>query len=95
MSEPLLSTMELKQQEQIMELTTSWKEQGRVEGRQEGQKEGQVATILRQLNRKLGTLPDAIALQVQSLESTQLDALTEDLLNFQTLDDLQIWLSNL
>lgn len=89
-----LSTMNLKEQEQIMELTTSWEQKGIVKGRQEGQKEGQVATILRLLNRKFGTLPNAIALSIQSLESTQLDTLTEDLLDFQTLDDLQVWLSN-
>lgn len=90
-----LSTMKSQEQEQIMELTTSWEQKGIVKGREEGQKEGQVATILRQLNRKLGTLPDAIADRVKSLKSSHLDALTEDLLDFQSLDDLQTWLSNL
>jgi hypothetical protein len=83
-----LSTMELKDQEQIMELTTSWEQKGIVKG----QKEGQVATILRLLNRKLGNLPEASAESVKSLEPSQLDSLTEDLLDFQTLDDLQNWL---
>ncbi|MGL6341906.1 MAG: Rpn family recombination-promoting nuclease/putative transposase [Waterburya sp.] len=86
-----LNTMEIKQREQIMEITTSWKEEGRLEGRLEEK----LSIALRLLNRKLGTLPQAIADRVKSLESSQLDTLTEDLLDFQTLDDLQIWLRNL
>jgi hypothetical protein len=35
----------------------------------------------------------AIAL-IRDLEPNQLDALTEDLLDFQTFDDLERWLSN-
>ncbi|MGL5940105.1 MAG: DUF4351 domain-containing protein [Waterburya sp.] len=85
--------MELQEQEQIMEITTSWEQKGIVKGREEGQKEGQVATILRQLNRKLGNLPEDLAFQIKSLESSQLDSLTEDLLDFQTLEDLQTWLN--
>lgn len=66
-----------------------WEQRGLVRG----QKEGQVATILRQLNRKLGNLPEDLAFQIKSLESSQLDSLTEDLLDFQTLEDLKAWLN--
>jgi predicted transposase YdaD len=89
-----LGKMETREQEQIMEITTSWKEEGRVEGREEGRVEGQSNTILRLLNRKLGNLPKNLADSVKSLEATQLDSLTEDLLDFQSIDDLQVWLSN-
>jgi hypothetical protein len=85
-----LSTIESQQQEQIMEITTSWEQKGIVKGRQEER----LSITLRQLNRKLGTLPENLAKQVKSLEPIQLDSLTEDLLDFQTLDDLQVWLSN-
>lgn len=81
-----LNTMELGQQEQIMEITTSWQRKGRLEG--------QSNTILRLLNRKFGTLDDTLTERIKSLGSTQLDALTEDLLDFQSLDDLDQWLSN-
>jgi Domain of unknown function (DUF4351) len=47
-----------------------------------------------QLNRKLGNLPEKIATRIKSLEPNQLDSLTEDLLDFQALDDLERWLSN-
>jgi predicted transposase YdaD len=90
-----LGTMETGEQEQIMQITTSWKEQGRVEGRVEGKLEGQNSTILRQLNHKLGNLPEEISTQIKSLEQNQLDVLTEDLLDFETLGDLNQWLNNL
>ncbi len=89
-----LSTMKLQEQEQIMELTTSWEQKGITKGRVEGIQEGQSNTILKLLNRKLGTLDNAIAEQIKSLNPEQLDSLTEDLLDFQSLDDLQTWLSN-
>ena len=63
--------MDLLEKEQIMEITTSWQRKGRVEG--------QSNTILRQLNRKFGTLDDSISEQIRSL-----DSLADDLLDFQT-----------
>ena len=85
-----LSTMELKEQEQIMQITTSWEQKGLVQGRVEGQSN----TILRLLNRKFGSLSKATAEQIESLQPNQLDSLTEDLLDFQSLDDLIQWLNN-
>ncbi|MGL6344541.1 MAG: Rpn family recombination-promoting nuclease/putative transposase [Waterburya sp.] len=81
-----LGTMETMEQEQIMQITTSWKEEGRVEEK--------LAITLRLLNRKLGNIPEAISDHIKSLKPIQLDSLTEDLLDFQSLDDLQNWLSN-
>ncbi|MGB5634938.1 MAG: DUF4351 domain-containing protein [Waterburya sp.] len=89
-----LSTIDLEEQEQIMELTTSWERKGISKGLEQGRLEEKLSITLRQLNRKLGTLPDAIADQIKSLEPNQLDSLTEDLLDFQTLDDLHQWLAN-
>jgi hypothetical protein len=77
-----LGTMESREQEQIMQITTSWEQKG------------QSNTILRLLNRKLGSLPEEIATRIKSLEPVKLDSLTEDLLDFQSLDDLKRWLSN-
>ncbi len=77
-----LSTMELEQREQIMQITTSWEQKGII------------ATITRQLNHKLGELPEETISQIKSLNSTQLDSLAEDLLDFQTIGDLNQWLSN-
>ena len=85
-----LSKMKLEEKEQIMQITTSWKEEGRVEGRLEEK----LNITLRQLKRKLGNLPEEIVEKIKSLESSQLDSLTEDLLDFQSLSDLINWLDN-
>ena len=77
-----LSTIDLEKQKQIMEITTSW------------ERKGKSNTIIRQLNRKLGTLPSTISSEIESLQPNQLDSLAEDLLDFQSLDDLDRWLSN-
>ena len=93
-----ISTIDLEEREQIMQITTSWKEEGRVEGLTQGltqgRVEGQSNTILRLLNRKLGNLSEEIATRIKSLEPNQLDTLTEDLLDFQAFEDLERWLSN-
>ncbi len=83
--------MKLEEKEQIMQITTSWKEEGRLEG----QKQGQANTILRLLNRKFGSLSEEVTERIKSLESNQLDILTEDLLDFESFDDLQNWFDNL
>jgi Domain of unknown function (DUF4351) len=46
--------------------------------------------ILRQLNLQVGSLPDEIQAQVQALN--QLEALSEALLDFNSLNDLSNWL---
>ena len=73
-----------------MQITTSWKEEGRLEGRLEEK----IEIALRQLNRKLGNLTEKTTKRIKSLESSQLDRLTDDLLDFQAIDDLHNWLEN-
>jgi predicted transposase/invertase (TIGR01784 family) len=89
-----ISTIDLEEREQIMQITTSWEQKGIVRGRQEGRIEEKLAITLRQLNRKLGNLPEEVVTQIKSLEPSRLDTLTEDLLDFATFDDLTRWLSN-
>ena len=82
----MLDKMKLEEKEQIMQITTSWKEEGRLQEK--------IVIALRQLNRKLGNLTEKTTKRIKSLESSQLDSLTEDLLDFQSIDDLQDWLEN-
>jgi hypothetical protein len=77
-----LNTMEIKEREKIMQIKTSWETQG------------QVNTILRQLNRKLGSLSPEITSQISTLDSERLDELSEALLDFQTLNELIEWLNS-
>jgi len=69
-------------------MTTSWKEEGRVEGRQEEA----LALIKRQLSRRLGSLSPEGRIQVRQLSLSQLEQLGEDLLDFHTPGDLTQWL---
>ena len=93
-----LGTISLEEQQQIMQLTTSWEQRGiakgRQEGRQEGLFEGRISTILRLLNRKFGSLDSAITDKISALNSEQLDFLTEELLDFQSFEELERFLDN-
>jgi Domain of unknown function (DUF4351) len=51
--------------------------------------------ILRQLARRVGTLPANVEAQVQALALPELEALGELLLDFVALDDLVGWLRTL
>lgn len=79
--------MKLEEKEQIMQITTSWKEEGKIDEK--------LAIALRLLKCKLGNLSEEVIERVKSLESNQLDSLTEDLLYFESFDDLQNWFDNL
>jgi predicted transposase/invertase (TIGR01784 family) len=63
---------------------------------QEGEQSGAVkearSLVLRQLSRRVGTLPANVEAQVQALALPQLEALGEALLDFARLDDLSEWL---
>jgi predicted transposase YdaD len=75
-----------------MELTTSWKEEGRAEGREEGRHEATLDLVLRQLARRLGTLALPLEDRTRSLRQADLEALAEDLLDFRGPEDLAGWL---
>ena len=86
-----LSTMKLEEKEQIMQITTSWEEKGI----EKGIVQGKLEIALRLLNRKLGGLSEEVTQRIKSLESNQLDSLTEDLLDMTSFEDLKRWLNDL
>lgn len=77
----------------VMKLTNSWKEEGRREGREQGLQQGGQRIILRQLRRRLGTVPRNLQKKVRCLTIHQTEALAEELLNFSSPHDLESWLS--
>jgi Domain of unknown function (DUF4351) len=83
-----VGTLKETEREGIIQIVTSWTEQARTEGRTE---EAQFL-ILRQLSRRVGTLPLGVEAQVQALELPRLEALGEALLDFTGMDDLVGWL---
>ena len=101
-----LGTIESKEREQVMQIVTSWMktgiEQGRKEGLEEGRREGrqeglqrETELIIRLLERKIGQLTLKMEEQVKGLDIADLENLGEALLDFERLEDLTIWLSNL
>lgn len=59
-----------------------------------GVKKGTCATLLRQLNRRIGAINPQLQTQIQNLEVAQLDQLSEALLDFSNEADLVSWLDN-
>ena len=70
-------------------------EEGREEGRQQGRSEGLVhgkqETLLRQLTKKFGALPEQLVTHVQAMTSTEtLDALLDQVLGSDSLDEMDL-----
>ena len=103
-----LDQVDASERDDVMELMTSWERkgleaglaQGRLEGRNEGLVEGRVEgrieerveLVQRQLRRRLGKLPDSLKQQVAGLSFAAAGRLGTDLLDFESVDDLQRWL---
>ncbi|MCL6436126.1 MAG: DUF4351 domain-containing protein [Leptolyngbyaceae cyanobacterium HOT.MB2.61] len=76
-----------------------WREKTRQEARQEGLQQGLQqgaevearSLILRLLTRRFGTVPDSARSQINQLPLAQLESLSEALLDFVSLSDLEAW----
>jgi predicted transposase/invertase (TIGR01784 family) len=90
--ERMLGLSELRQTKVYQEALEEGREEGIAEGEQTGAVKEARSLILRQLSRRVGTLPADVEAQVQALELPQLEALGEALLDFGGLDDLVRWL---
>jgi predicted transposase/invertase (TIGR01784 family) len=69
--------------------------EARQEARQEIRLEEARSLILRQLTRKVGDVSLTLKAQIEALDLTQLEALGEALLSFDTSTDLLAWLAQL
>lgn len=58
----------------------------------EGKAEGGVSILLNILRRVCGPLPEEVETRVRRLAYPEIEALSEALLTFRTLDDLRTWL---
>jgi predicted transposase/invertase (TIGR01784 family) len=70
-------------------------ETAKEEGREEGREEGMRSLLLKQLSRKLGTIPDEIIVLLHQLAPELLDPLCETLFDLESLEDLHTWLKNI
>ncbi len=85
-----INRFEPVEQEVVMEIVTSWMEQGLQQGRQEGE----LTVILRQLTRRIGTVEPELQERIRQLSLAQLEDLAEALLDFSDVADLTAWLRN-
>ena len=82
-----LDRIELREKEDVMTIVTSWMQQGIEQGR-----ERTIATIARQLKRKIGLLNTESEQRLSQLSFDELDLIAEALFDFETLADLDRWL---
>ena len=68
-------------------------ERGLERGLEQGREQGSVTLLLRQLTRLCGPLPVDVEQQIRQLALPQSQSLGEALLDFQSLADLQTWLT--
>jgi predicted transposase YdaD len=66
--------------------------QGRKQGSNQGRKQEAVNLVVRQLSKRFGNLPEEIRVAISGLPLTVLEDLSEALLDFSNLADLQAWL---
>ncbi|BAU10539.1 hypothetical protein LEP3755_10230 [Leptolyngbya sp. NIES-3755] len=91
--------LKVYEEERRMPYITSVEEIGFARGLETGRQQAeqqaeqrQRSLILRQLNRRVGEVPETVRQRVEQLTIDQLEALGEALLDFAQLADLQAWL---
>ncbi len=70
-------------------------ETAREEGKAQGIQEGKRSLLLKQLSRKLGTIPDGTKVLLHQITPDLLDTLSEALFDLGNLVDLENWLKNI
>ncbi|YAF97189.1 MAG: DUF4351 domain-containing protein [Nodularia sp. CChRGM 3473] len=82
----------LFEQERTMSYITTGERIGYERGKEEGKQEQAQALVLRQLQKRVGDLPDEVRDRIYTLSLEQLEALGEALLDFTAIADLLNWL---
>jgi predicted transposase YdaD len=98
--EAMFNLSDLKQTRVYQEALAEGQEQGIQQGIQQGigrgivigKQQGEAELILRLLNRRLGGLSPSLGESIRSLSIEQLENLAEALLDFNSEEDLRIWL---
>ncbi len=76
-----------------MPLVSNFEKLAKEEGLQEGI-EKEINLVIRLLNRKIGNLSPELELKIRQLPIENLENLGEDLLDFNSPDDLLSWLDS-
>jgi hypothetical protein len=87
-----LAVIEPREKEDVMEIVTSWMEEGLEKGCEEGLQKGLRVLVVRQLRKRLGALNERAEARIKTLSAERLEELGEALLDFSSPDDLVAWL---
>jgi hypothetical protein len=72
----------------IMSTAERIRQEGVTEGISKGMPKGQTKTLLRQMHKRFGPLPDAVVARIQAASEAELDRLTDRILDVDSLDAL-------
>ncbi|MGG6270115.1 Rpn family recombination-promoting nuclease/putative transposase [Leptolyngbya sp. AN03gr2] len=86
-----ISRIEPERREGIMQIVTSWMQEGIEQGIEQGI-ERERSLVLRLLTKQVGSLPPEILDRCDRLSIDQIETLGEALLEFTSLADLEAWL---
>lgn len=86
--------LDLVEPRAIREAKEEGLEQGLERGLEQGRTQEALSLVMRLLNRRLGEVSPQCVSQIEGLSLSQIEALGEDLLDFTTVGDLQIWLQS-
>jgi hypothetical protein len=87
-----LDKMEPREREQVMEIVTSWMEQGIEKGIERGKQSEALLLVVRMLHKRLGSLEPDVGGRIAELSVEQLESLAEALLDFTSASELASWL---
>jgi heme oxygenase len=80
--------------EQTMKYVTSFERSGIRSGIEIGKQQEALLLVTRQLNRRLGSIEESLLEQIRSLSVEKLEELGEALFDFNSVADLNNWLSS-
>jgi hypothetical protein len=63
------------------------KEEGRKEGKEEGRRQELIRTSTRLLTKRFGILPDNIKAKIENSDTTVLEIIVDEILDFKKLED--------
>jgi flagellar biosynthesis/type III secretory pathway protein FliH len=90
------------EKEEVMQIVTSWMEQGIEQGIERGIQQGRQEAItkekdliVRQIKRKVGNIDMELETRIKSLNLEVIEVLAEAIFDLATVEDLRNWLENL
>ncbi len=87
-----ISKMNKSEQENIIEVETSWKQEGIDIGIGRGRIEGRLEVLTTLLNRRLGPLSPQMSEMILQLKEKEITELTNNILDFSSIQDLDNWI---